>query len=83
MVKPQATPSRKAGMNCTGEHISTAARSRRPDRRKGRSTTRRHRGDLWMQGQEIFRSGRQDSALKPLAVRPVRVDQAARERALI
>lgn len=54
MVKPQATAYGKAGMNCTGEHISTAAPSRRPDRRKGRSTTRRYGEGRWMHGGEYF-----------------------------
>lgn len=54
MVKPQAAAYGKAGMNCTGEHISTAAPSRRPDRRKGRSTTRRHGKGWWMHGGEYF-----------------------------
>ena len=71
MVKPQATASRKAGMNCTGEHISTAARSRRPDRRKGRSSARRHGGGQWMHGEEKVVAGCQKTRLSTPLPRPI------------
>jgi len=54
MVKPQAAASGKAGMICTGEHLSTPRGRRRPDRRNGRSSTGRHGGRQRMQARKIF-----------------------------
>lgn len=77
MVKPQAAASGKAGMICAGEHILTAARNRRPDRRWASQTLD---GTTRLGGcnNEKFFAG---VSLKPLAARPVRIDEAARERA--